>query len=308
MVGGSAARIGLCCSVAAAASALVGGACGDGDGVGPRQQQALVHALCDKLVECGCSESLRVPVPLDCSGWSIAFEGTPQPYYGYEGYGYDEPEPSLTLDVDCLERYAEAIAHASCDGPPIQLPCEERCQPYFGPGLEGEPCATEYGCGRGLFCVGYYDAYGESHGECRNPCSIHGAREGERCDSIGCEPGLFCGATLDFEFPVCARPPSIGQPCDMGDCGPGARCDDSETCVRLSPIGEPCMGHRECESVYCPAGFCEARPIAGSPCGIDGVCSEGTTCVATPDAVGLCITAPALCESMFETASPFLFP
>lgn len=303
-------RLGLCCTIAAGGAIVLAGACGDGDGVGPRQQQALIHALCEKLVECGCSESLGIPVPLDCTSWSIILEPYPEPYYGYEGYGYEgggNPDSDLTLDVDCLERYAEAIEQAACDGPPIRLPCEERCKPYFGSRFEGEECDSEYACGRGLFCVPYYDEQGEPHAECREPCNIRRGQEGERCDSSGCEPGLACGFAFDLGFPVCARLPGLGQPCDEGDCSVGARCDDdTETCVSLTADGEPCMGHRECASVYCPAGFCEPRPIAGSACGLDGVCASDATCLATGDTTGICIAAPPLCESMFETATPFL--
>lgn len=305
MDGGSAARLGACCAVAATAGVLLGGACGDSPHEGPLQIRPLEQAICHKLLECGCSESLSahgLQPPLDCNGWtfeSLLGEGPPYYYgggYGYEG-GYDPDEPPLpmTFDEECVERLADATEAAGCDTLAIRLSCEEFCLPYFGPGLEGQPCEDPYACGRGLVCAQF---------ECRNPCSLQPAGEGERCDTVGCQPGLACGLGLLFDFPTCLRLPGPGEPCDMGDCAAGSWCDDSldePRCTALGAIGAQCSGHGQCETRWCPAGRCADRPSVGMPCPGPDTCAPGAECIQDPDGdSGTCIRAPQVCQATVE--------
>jgi hypothetical protein len=306
---GSTTRIGLCCATAAAAAALLAGACGDGPGEGPLQAQQLEQALCHKLVECGCGESFRelgLQAPLDCEGWTIESligSGPRDPYYyayGYEGYGPTAQLP-ISVDEECLEHLADALEQASCDSLAISWRCDVACRPYFGPGLEGQPCYDTYACGRGLYCAGT---------ECRDPCQVFPVGEGERCDSFGCRHGLVCSIAPTADFPICVRPPRPGEPCDRGDCSEDAWCDDNgvdvPTCVATQEIGAPCSGHMQCETVYCPAGFCAARPSVGMGCGADAVCEASSMCIYDDGGEGTCVPAPPLCQELLESVVPLL--
>ncbi|HWB80365.1 MAG TPA: hypothetical protein VG755_35615 [Nannocystaceae bacterium] len=311
MDGGSALRLGLCCTIAASGAVVLASACGDGLGDGPLQTHEFEQALCHKLIECGCGESLRaygLQPPLTCDGWTLESLIGPGPdpdpyYYGY-GYEYD-PDPDeqlpVSLDIDCFERIADALERGGCDAP-IVLSCEDYCSPYFGPLLEGEPCSDAYACGRGLQC---------DNGECRDPCKIQLGREGDRCGDpqgqydIECGDGLVCGFNFEYEYPTCLRLPGPGLPCDGDDCAPGSWCDDNgtdvPTCRPSKETGAACMGHRECKSIYCPAGSCEDRPVAGSACGTDSVCAAGSDCIHDETSgSGRCVAVPLVCQSALE--------
>lgn len=299
-------RLGLCCTIAAGSAVVLATACGDGFGDGPPQTQAFDQALCHKLIECSCGESLRafgLLPPLSCDGWTIdSLAGAdgyePYPYYG-EGYGYD-PDPEylpLSLDVECFERIAEALEAGGCDAP-INLSCEDYCSPYFGPLLEGQPCTYPNSCGRGLVCAA---------GECRDPCRVPIGREGDRCGDpqgqfdIQCADGLVCGFDFQNEYPTCLRLPGPGFPCDMGDCAEGSWCDgspDGDVCRASKETGAACMGHRECMSVYCPAGFCEDRPVDGEACDVDDVCATGYCLRDESTGEGRCLAVPGVCQSV----------
>lgn len=272
--------------------------------MGPAQTVQLERALCHKLVECGCGAALRadgLSAPIDCDGWTLeTLIGPATPYYYDRGYGYgddDYAEPlPLSLDEDCIARIAELVERQSCDSVEIRLGCEDACRPFFGPGLEGQPCSSADACGRGLVCAG---------NECRDPCQVVPVREGERCDSFGCVDGFACRVRPPADFPSCVRLPGVGEACDEGECVRGAWCDDSDPalplCTPLQADGAPCSGHRQCESGLCPAGSCAARPSAGMPCSF-GVCGPDSACVGNENGgEGTCVPTPPLCRELLPT-------
>lgn len=176
---------------------------------------------------------------------------------------------------------------------------------------EGEPCETGR-CDQGLFCD-----WNSGPGECR-PSS----RAGESCSERTCADGLWCdydamicrepgqegascsygpcasGFVCDFSTEKCVMPPGEGQPCLNGACHPGTWCDvdamPEPQCMARKQTGEPCSGHAQCESVYCPTGFCRDRPGEGEDCSVLPICENGLVCD-----TGVCVPAvvegPAVC-------------
>lgn len=129
---------------------------------------------------------------------------------------------------------------------------------------EGQSCSNAP-CADGLWCNGN-----------DNVCHAPGG-EGDTCD-VGCREGLVC----NYDADLCEAPPSVGAPCPWGECATGAWCDFAATpegvCRAGAALAEPCMGHRECASGYCPAGFCDRLPALGESCRETFACAVGTSC------------------------------
>lgn len=129
---------------------------------------------------------------------------------------------------------------------------------------EGESCSNT-SCVQGLSCSGATQT-------CRAP-----GGEGDPCD-VGCREGLAC----NYDSNVCEPPPPVGAPCPSGECAVGAWCDFSVVfdgvCRPGAALGEACMGHRECASGYCPAGYCDRLPELGESCRETLACGVGTSC------------------------------
>lgn len=131
-------------------------------------------------------------------------------------------------------------------------------------GQEGEPC-FEADCADGLQC-------NWEIGIC-----VTLAEVGEACTQIGCAEGGVC----NYEIGVCVEPPVAGQTCIEGQCARGAWCDttpDVPTCTPDLALAVACTGHSQCESGYCPAGFCDVRPRIGESCAGSLVCEIGASC------------------------------
>lgn len=214
-----------------------------------------------------------------------------------------------------LDRCADGLACIGDEGrcaqaPPAGEPCllgecaaDSYCD-YNGSGAtcrrrvgEGANCESA-ACEVGLACTyvddnsGNYQVRCTRRGKAGEPCSESGCEEGlgcgidgrctplgdigSRCDVVNCREGLLC----DYSVSVCAVPPPAGQPCLSGECARGAYCEttDVSLCVAGQPRGTACTGHRQCESGYCPAGFCDVRPGIGDPCAGSLVCDVGASC------------------------------
>ncbi len=272
------------CAAAAWASMIVPTACGGPDGAGELQSlQPLERALCEKVRACGCGEAFAaagVMPPLDCEGWSLADlrPGLDEGYYYAYGDDYDAYESLPTsIDEECVRRLAERIDGTDCDlffaGAPQD--CRDYCSIVIGPGLEGQRCFRQEHCGRGLRC---------HLGECTDPCAVQAPAEGDRCESFASDCGdqLVC-AVDEGEQGFCVALPGVGAACPDGLCVAGASCGDDGVCFEPAADGEPCTGHRQCASRYCPAGHCESAPAPNQPCGTDGACAPGSECVTEGD-------------------------
>lgn len=160
---------------------------------------------------------------------------------------------------------------------------------------EGESCQTRE-CVDGLFCDWEFDicrARGQLGDSCDNvPCAegwvCNGTvcaappNAGSECLSGSCAAGALCD--WNNEIPMCVTAPRDGQPCLFGGCEEGLWCDFSDPerpdglCTLPVAYGEACSGHLQCETVYCPAGYCLDRPGLGEDCSGAGVCARGLVC------------------------------
>lgn len=194
------------------------------------------------------------------------------------------------------------------------LYCDERCKPLAGPGESCGACVEDYycsydgqttrcleradegescdlaSCKPGLFCD-YDGAFqcralanaGEScsdrpcvdglacNGTCRPPVG-----EGESCAEAACRDGLLCDYATTI---TCVAPPSAGSPCISDRCEASAVCDFETYTCRLGAVeGDPCTGHAQCQSRYCPAGRCAELPAIGESCEGTLRCAIGASC------------------------------
>jgi hypothetical protein len=283
-------RIGVGCAAAAWASMILPSACGDADGAGEIVSfQALEQALCEKALECGCGAAFAefgAVAPLSCDGWSLD-DIAPSPEEGYYAYGDDygndyDPLP-VSLDEECVRQIAARIDGLTCGlafGEPLS--CREYCPVFIGPRLEGQSCAIQEHCGRGLQC---------HRGECTDPCLVRPPAEGDACVQDDCGSELVCSAS-DPDPGICVALPLAGAPCIDGRCATGLSCDGTVCFAPLSQ-GEACMGHGECASRYCPAGHCSTAPGPDQPCGANGACASGSECIDEFGDGGTCRVRPS---------------
>jgi hypothetical protein len=253
----------------AAVSVLVLGCDPSGDDP-PRQvafedaQEVLEAEYCELLFSCDCQgmalESLEA-----CGEYVRSSLEQVQPPPGVEG---------LVYDPYCMGELIDGIAALGCSTPTDDdADSCQRCFLYHGEKREGEVChAASHGI--------------DSYSDC-------GKRL--RCNATECSGTTCTGTCVD----PCL---GIGSP-PCGGCNDGSYCDPAtEQCMPIAEgkaNDEPCTGHAQCDSGYCPAGFCAQLPEKGESCEGTFVCAEGLTCdFATSTCVHvdayLCTHLPAL--------------
>lgn len=200
----------------------------------------------------------------------------------------------------CDWETANCIAGASVGESCLNVQCgdglfcdweNDQCRTY---GIEGESC-NETPCADDLFCD--WDV-----NRCRSRAQL-----GENCDSVPCESGLSCSnnnvcmalpvvgqacpqgqcaeeALCDWNIEQCVAAPTVGEACLFGQCSDALWCDFSNVdqpdgqCQAPVAYGEACSGHRQCETGYCPAGYCLDKPDFGEDCSATQVCGKGMVC------------------------------
>ena len=250
---------------------------------------AFVEAWCERLVECDCDVDF-VPSPADCRAQVEAQIG------GLQQVGNDG---DLRYDGACLGAALDELDDRGC-GPDVadgddDDGCRRPCNAYHGTRTIGQSC-EEFGnfsdCAQGLRCD-IDECNGDTcTGTCRDPCARAGV--GESCDEVQCVAEASCEWQETGSF--CRRLPKVGDECPQGACADGLFCANDpvdptlRTCQAPAALGEACMGHPQCTSGYCPAGFCQELPGAGDDC--FGVCRTGfdcdfetSTCVEAPPGV-----------------------
>lgn len=272
---------------------------------------SLSQAFCEKTIECGCAPLLLdigIAPPTSCEGWNLSdLFGETGGYDEYGGggdygeYGGNDDETlggeiTRNFDQDCADRLARALSETSCDRLIPEFACESYCKLYYGTRFEGEPCDDSSDCAQGLICLA---------AECRDPCKLQTAGEGERCEFAVCDDGLQCIQLEDgdgSDGPATCVRPGGGEFCGDQTCVSGQWCDNGpmgSVCRAAVGPGAACSGHRQCTTKYCPAGFCEELPGEGEPCTEQGSCRDGAICVANaPDQPGTCATIAPLCATV----------
>jgi hypothetical protein len=278
--------------------------------------EAFEDAFCNRLEDCGC-EGEWLPTHEQCVQ-QIENEILQLREAGQAN--------DLTYDGACLGALLDRLDDRGCGQNPrdddVEDACERPCYPYHGGRAIGQSC-SDFGqfsdCAQGLRCSIEFCESDPCTGTCTDPCRR--AAIGETCNDNPCVddaycaydgtqfvcreapgagdacPEFDCGADLlcDPMTMVCLRLPGVDEPCLQGSCKEGLFCVTDpfdptvQTCKAEGGVGDACMGHVQCESEYCPAGFCAKKPGKGDEC--FGVCEHGydcdfetSTCVeATPD-------------------------
>lgn len=308
---GTVARIGFCCAVAGTGAALSVGACGDSPRLEPISITKLSVAFCENAIACECGPYLAqfgIVAPVTCEGWHLSDYLLPDDGGGEYGDlggdlggefgdidGGDTFGGDIAIEFDqlCLNRFAEAISTASCDAEVPPLTCDQYCNIFYGTRFEFEPCDSPFVCAQGLTCF---------HSECRDPCQLEVAGEGENCEFKVCDVGLDCVVNEEFLWPVCVAALDQTDPCGDLFCNSTSWCDqndpDGPRCRPQIELGDPCSGHLQCASRYCPAGFCEQLPGEGEPC-MGGECRLDLECVPTQeDPGGTCLSVSPACRML----------
>jgi hypothetical protein len=243
-------------------------------------ESELLGSWCEAMFDCDCPEGTLYFDEADCASAAELIATGLQMYAGTMGYHYD---------ASCVGEFVARIEDRGCAPAAAGSDeCEPPCNALFGERGIGESC-EDIGdglstCKQGLVC----------YGTCEDPCGAQGgAHLGERCEEVGCAEDLFCKPNFDFTEYRCARPPEVGQPCPDNVCEGDAFCALPDpmalanVCIAPRENGEPCMGHSQCQSTHCPAGYCAELPGRGDSCPAQ-VCDTGLTC-----REGVCETAAA---------------
>jgi hypothetical protein len=218
--------------------------CTTGEGREDVGLESLAGVACQHARACGCEE----PVAIGSSG------GTCESLV-LEAWGYWLPPPAdfgePVFDPQCLDRAMEILRAAECDSDLSRFWFELPCALYHGTANVGDACMP----GSPVY----------------NPCL-----QGLVCIDQRCEPA-HVAATPDLR-------PGVGESCvETAECNASAWCDlaamDGPICRARGAVGDACMGHAQCLTGYCPAGFCDERPGEGEPCGANQICGEGLECI-----------------------------
>lgn len=269
-------------------------ACVGGPGREDVALQRLTTRMCEKARECGCdeppSEETTGAGAAECGGW---------PPLDLDAEHYGSEHASRAFDPACAERWASWVDTVSCEAPTLPS-YADLCPLYHGTRRAGETCSgaslVETECERGAYCLAGVcrDLSRSAFGTAGEPCDLGSlCDEGLECIDAVCqrlpgagEPclaGYLCDDDSSCYETFCASRPGVGEPCSFDECGPGGYCgvdpvDGVSECRPAGDVGDRCMGHRQCSSGNCPAGFCEEPAGVGDPCGGQLPCGPGLRC------------------------------
>lgn len=157
---------------------------------------------------------------------------------------------------------------------------DDQCEPdLYCEGLGGEgACERHHGVGE--TCGGGVDCDPRLVCNSDTLSCVERASVGEACNATNaCVDEAICNLA---EGVCSAFPQTAGALCLNGECGDGLWCDPSQgfggTCMATQPLGDPCTGHAQCETGFCPAGSCAPRPGEGEECLGLRICETGLVC------------------------------
>ena len=218
--------------------------CTTGEGREDVGLESLAGVACQHARACGCED----PEPFGSSDGSCES-------VVLEDWSSWLPPPTqrgenVVFDPQCLDRAIEILRAAECDADLSRFWAELPCPLYHSTANLGD------------LCIGGSPVY--------NPCL-----QGLVCIDLQCEPAHVT-ASPDLR-------PGIGESClETGECNASGWCDvaamDGPICRARRAVGDACMGHDQCLTVYCPAGFCDDRPGEGEPCGANQICGDRLEC------------------------------
>ena len=218
-------------------------------------EETLRAAYCERMFSCACEYRLYTDVDacMDEVRTRVAIL---------------EQQPrvdGMFFDAYCLGEKVDELDELDCAPPPEDYgeECERPCFLYHGDVHEGRLCHTPEG-----------GAYSDCSK--RLVCSVD-----------NCTAGFGCTGT-------CVDPCMDSTPSACGSCEDDELCDEgSGMCVPLPlpDLGEPCTGHSQCQSGFCPAGYCAVVPGQGESCATSKICAQGTKC---DELTMICVPGDAL--------------
>ncbi len=224
---------------------------------------------------------------------------------GNEGEAYDDCAQGLSCDWQIgrcvtLPEVGE-LCNGGSDSCGPGLVCSWQTGLCAAAATSGQSCQdTE--CDDGLYCDWREGTGGKGEQIC-----VPFVSEGQSCDNAQCGEGLRCNeqrvctlppgpgqlclwgsecnedAVCNFDTGLCLALPEAGASCINNSCADGTWCqttpeDPDGTCSLPVASGEMCSGHSQCDSRYCPNGFCQDRPGDGEDCMLVGICAAGLVC------------------------------
>jgi hypothetical protein len=279
--------------------------------------EAIEKAYCERMFDCRCDQGRRFDEIAACREWVDERVAQLRDEAEQTGLAYDPACLGITVDrlddLGCAASFGDDDDDDTCTAP---------CFPLHGDVPVGGQCErADYGgysnCAQGLECDIDECFDGETcTGLCENPCFGECDEDcgddarcnegtcvplpgiGQQCSEYGCASGLAC--RYDELDAQCVRLPELGDDCtDLGQCAEDLRCDRDPmtgegTCIGPTKLGDACMGHQECASGFCPAGFCDDLPAKGESCAGTNACREGLDCDGESQT---CVTGDAiLCQ------------
>lgn len=238
----------------------------------------LIAVICGPIAECDCGVDSMFQSEDQCVTWANQQQTMLESMVDTN---------SLVWDPTCLGRAIAPYVDVGCGSDDLlEYPepegegCQAPCSPVHGSKAIGAACVRfDNGmgsdCQQGLFCDGV---------QCQSQCPIE-LDLGEDCN----QPNVACGtdAFCDPLSMTCLSAADEGESCMGRQCRTGLRCiveDPTDpmsdaTCFGIAAEGESCMGHADCETGYCPAGFCESLPTEGESCRGTNICEGDLVCV-----------------------------
>lgn len=233
--------------------------------------ESIFRGFCERQFSCDCENNSYLNL-------TACAQGTEGMVQNLERAGR---QAGLTYYPECIGGWLDRLAERGCAPPnePEPSSCEQPCFPYAGGQPLGSACEAMgsglSNCAQGLSC---------DDGWCENPCEIWADQrleQGEYCGGArNCAVDLFCNANV-----VCEALPGLGETCPTAVCNSHTRCEtelaseNNWRCIPLIAVTQTCRGHRECDSGYCPAGFCEPVPELGQSCAGTQACAFGLQCL-----------------------------
>jgi hypothetical protein len=232
----------------------------------------VVRDFCGPMFACECPNGRPYASRAECEASARQL---------VDAYRAEASVANLTYDPQCVGQWLEDIESQGCSARPLDdsEQCVSACRAFHGDKPVGAQCQFySYGlhdCAQGLVCAGV----------CQDPCGDDSnlPQQGEQCASGVCAAELYC----DFSqpVPVCQARPGPGEACFSDECQAGLFCElvdpqDPATwrCKAVGEVGEPCSGHNQCATGYCPAGSCRELPQQGESCRGTFVCDAGLVC------------------------------
>ncbi len=238
--------------------------------------QQLDDVVCDLAFDCECTYGRQFEERAQCTEWAQTQQSEAERIMDQ----YD-----LEWDPTCVGWYVRGFEELECasqqlfPNDPDGDGCFAGCAPLHGSKTEGQSCQQIENrfsdCDAGLRCQS-----GVCVANCPEPLAL-----GDLCSNNECDEGLYCDFFDDAE-PTCKEKAVEGADCAQVECLEWLRCVTPDPmdptvarCELKGEIAEPCTGHDQCTTGYCPAGFCEDFPTEGGDCRGTGVCADGFFCI-----------------------------